>query len=105
MRKVTEQAVNAFMNNKAFRQGNTAVSIMNNEIALYLHAHKIARKDMTTNVVEINNCNWCSNTTKERLNGIISEVSGHGDCIYQSNWAWYWKDAEPFLDNRWHTLN
>ena len=104
MRKVTEQASNAFMNNKAFKQGSTEVRVEENEVAMYLHGHKIARKNITTKVVEINNCNYETNVTKERLNGVIGEVSGYGDEIYQSQFVWYWKDAQPFLSNRWNEL-
>jgi len=101
MRKVTNDSVNAFMNDKAFKQGNTKVEVEDGETSLYLFGNKIARKN--GNVVEINNCNYETNTTKERLNGVIDEVGG--DRIYQSGFCWYWKEGNPFIGGRWHTLN
>jgi hypothetical protein len=101
MRKVTEQASKAFMNDKAFKQGSTQVVVEENEVALFLHGHKIARKNTNTNVVEVNNCGYETNVTKERLNGVIGEVSSYSAQIYQQSFVWYWKSGEMFLPNRW----
>ena len=77
MRKVTEQAVAAFMNGYNFKSGNTEVR----DSAMYLHGNKIA--EWRDGELWITNAGWPSNTTKERLNGIP------GVSIQQKNWEWY----------------
>ena len=77
MRKVTEQAVNAFMNNRDFKSGNTQVT----NGAMYLHGNKIA--EWRGDELWITNAGWSSNVTKERLNGIP------GVSVQQSRWVWF----------------
>jgi hypothetical protein len=77
MRKVTQQAVAAFMNGYNFKSGNTEVR--NN--AMYLHGNKIA--EWRDGELWITNAGWSSNTTKGRLNGIP------GVSIQQKNYVWY----------------
>ena len=102
MRKVTEESVRAFKNNRNIKSGNTQVVVEDGVVSMYLHGNKIARKNISTNVIEINNCGYESNVTKDRINSIIDSIGG--DRIYQSQFVWYWKDAQPFLSNRWNTL-
>ena len=65
MRKITQQAVNAFYAEQKFSQGNTSVI----DGAMYLHGNKIAfYKD---NVLHISFCGWQTTTTKERINGVL----------------------------------
>lgn len=87
MRQITKQAINAFMNFKAFKSANTEVHIQElptgGKIAsLYLHNNKIAGRNIAGQTF-INNCGWFSNTTKERLNGIP------GVSICQKKGIWY----------------
>jgi len=87
MRKVTEQTVNAFENNKDKTVGNTTVKNSRGvDTEMYLHGHKIAIKNIATGKIQISNCGWQSNTTKERLNGVISIVGGS---ISQKKGVWY----------------
>ncbi len=39
-------------------------------------------------IIAITNCGWESNTTKERLNGVIQAV-GLNYGLVQKNWIWY----------------
>jgi len=107
MRKVTKNAVNAFHKGQTFKSGNTAVEFQamtrdgqypkgNYFVVLKLHGNEIARKDSATGLIEINNCGWETNTTKERLNGLGAGIS-------QSNFTWY-KDGEVFPSNEWVKL-
>tara|TARA_R100000231_G_C5192436_1_gene124718 strand:- start:40 stop:333 length:294 start_codon:yes stop_codon:yes gene_type:complete len=82
MRKVTQDAVNAFMQHKKFRRGNTVVSVWKGYAKLYLHNNLIAEHHLDGRI-RISNAGWPTRTTKERLNA-IPHVS-----IYQRNFQWY----------------
>ena len=106
MRKVTEKAVQAFVAGRNFSQGNTRVSVVDgHDVALALHGNVIALLDTRTGIVQVNNKGYDTNTTKERLNGVISAFGG--DTIYQKNWEWY-RDVNgervAFPYNKWVTL-
>lgn len=71
MRKITNEAVNAFMNAKKYNSGNTKVDILPNVTIMSLFGNKIAyRYNDPEKTLSITNCGWESNTTKERLNAI-----------------------------------
>lgn len=82
MKKVTQQAVNAFMNGGNFKASNTQVVTENGYSYMYLFGNNIAIKG-STNGIAIRSCGWLSNTTKERLNGIP------GVSISQRKGVWY----------------
>lgn len=94
MRKITTQAVNAFLNSQSFNSGNTRVTVTESDLNQYttlsLHGHEIAHRIQNLHtgsvLIEISNAGWFSNTTKERLNG-IPWVS-----IYQKKGVWYLND-------------
>ena len=65
MRKITQQAVNAFYTEQRFSQGNTSVI----DGAMYLHGNKIAF--YKENALHISFCGWQTTTTKERINGVL----------------------------------
>lgn len=91
MRKVTVATVSAFIAGNKISMGNTTVSVVDgHDVALSLHGHIIALHNTKTGEIKINNKGYETNVTKERLNGIISDVCGYSQCIYQRNWAWYW---------------
>jgi len=85
MRKITEQAVNAFLNNETFNKSNMTVTSERNENKMYLHGNLIAKANEKGDIY-ISNAGWFSNTTKERLNGLGQRL---GFSIYQKNWEWY----------------
>ncbi len=85
MRKITSQAVEAFIERKPFRKSNMAVSIEEGITYLKLHNNKIAAL-LADGRMWISNAGWKSNTTKERLNGLP------GVNIYQRNWVWFLND-------------
>lgn len=104
MRKITNDAVKAFRNSENFSRGNTRVQVKNDEsgkktVSMYLHGHRIAF--MHENHLILSSCGWETNTTKERLNGILSEFNL--PMIYQKDWTWYigenveWEDGKMFL--------
>ena len=86
MRKVTEQTVRAFFNGEKKSIGNTVVTVVDGETALSLHGNIIALRD-SKGVVQINNKGYTTNTTKERLNGILSYLNN--DYIKQIKGEWF----------------
>lgn len=93
MRKITQQAISAFTNKRAFRSGNTEVRI-NENTELILHGHVIA-KYIEGEGLFINLCGWNTNTTRERLNGLPcvrlntkqGQVYLNGDPIDSNGWV------------------
>jgi len=77
MRQVTQQIVDAFLQGRNLKVGNTRSF----DSAIYLHDNKIA--EYRTDGLWITNAGWMSNTTKERLNG-LPFVN-----INQCNFAWF----------------
>lgn len=89
MRKITSEAAYAFINRRPYRRGNTRTDGK----TFYLHGNPIARWE--DNTLEISSAGWMSNTTKERLNGILYLLNQPR--ITQKNWVWYIGD-KPWLN-------
>lgn len=74
MRKITNEAVRAFWGNGYFKQDNTKVDIKpithgRYEITMSLHNNPIVIN--SNGFLTISSCGWKTNTTKERLNGVL----------------------------------
>ena len=101
MRKITRDSVNAFLNRQTFKRQNMEVTSFDDSFYLKLHNNTIAvlHGDGT---LMITNAGWESNTTKERLNGLINEYLGYPNCIgrgiHQKNFVWY-LDGEEWNGN------
>lgn len=81
MRKITNNAANAFMCAKSFSESNTTVVVLPNVTVLSLFGNEIAyRYNDPNKTLSITNAGYKTNTTKERLNGIdgvsIRQVKG-----------------------------
>lgn len=68
MRKVTHNAIDAFMAGRNYTGGNTTVTKLNGVTALLLHGNVIATKQGS--VIHVTTSGWNTNTTRNRLNGI-----------------------------------
>ena len=68
MRKITEQLVKAFSENRRFKSGNDEVTTSGTNVHLWLHGNNIARNG--PDGLEINLCGWNTMTTRDRLNGL-----------------------------------
>ena len=86
MRKITKDAIRAFLNRQNFKRDNTEVIAGLETVNMYLHGNLIATAD--TFGVFINDGGHQSNTTKERLNG-FPNVN-----IRQKNWQWFLNGEE-----------
>lgn len=99
MRKITTEAINAFMLAKPFKMANTEVVANENSSGgtitqLFLHNNLIAESSDTG--LKITNAGWQSNTTKERLNAIP------GVYISQKKGKWYLNGI--YWDGEWTTI-
>lgn len=86
MRKITNEAINAFKANKTFNGNNTKVLVENGTTKMYLFSHLIAKK--TAGIISITNAGYFTPTTKDRLNSIP------GVSISQKKGIWYLNGSE-----------
>lgn len=86
-RKVTKNIVNAFVNHRSAKEGNSKTD----GTTLWLHGNAIAQ--WRDGVIWITNAGWQTSTTKERLNGLPNVR------IYQKDFSWY-LNGKPW-DGRW----
>lgn len=71
MRKITQDSVNAFLNQQKFYKDNTSVQVYSNVTVLTLFGNEIAYLyNSPEKTLSITNCGWFTNTTKERLNAL-----------------------------------
>lgn len=113
MRQITEKAVEKFNNNNNFKKDNTEVwygyECSTIPITkLYLYDNLIAYKKYSSLI--ISNCGWFSNTTKERLNGLLDSIGFSG--IYQKKFEWFLADkkwngnpVKILKNNEWEYIN
>ena len=89
MRKITNEAVSAFMQGRSFKKSNMTIEVQPNVTVMRLYGHPIAyRYNDPERTLSISACGWLTNTTKERLNALP------GVNIYQRNWQWYLNGKE-----------
>lgn len=91
MRKITVESVQAFDAGRNMNKANMSIVKDDDGVTMYLHGNKIARKEYGVGTF-IFDGGWQSNTTKERLNGLISEYVAPRAGIFQKNWVWYYVD-------------
>ena len=95
MRKITSNAINAFMNNDEFSESNTKVALVPDEqlkrlkVELYLFDNLIAYKINGNHY--ISSAGWSTSTTRERLNGLITKL-GCGK-VFIKDFTMYYEDS------------
>ena len=101
MRKITSNAINAFMNNDEFSESNTRVALVPDEqlkrlkVELYLFDNLIAYKyideiEGTANHY-ISSAGWSTPTTRERLNGLLTNLDGGRTFV--KDFTMYYEDS------------
>jgi hypothetical protein len=95
MRQITKESVRAFYKQERFYKNNTSVIDTFFGAKFYLHNNLIA--EIKNGKLYISNCGWFSNTTKERLNGILDYIGKPR--IYQKRFEWF-LDGEKWNGNR-----
>ena len=90
MRKIERQMNFAISNKGDWSSSNTRVEFNNNTncSSVFLHGHRIATVCHETKAVKVDSCGWQTNTTKSRLNAILSEVK-FGCSVFQKNFDWF----------------
>ena len=89
MRKIETQMNAAISNNQNWQSGNTSVTFdpLEEVSIVHLHGNKIAEVGDT--FIRLFDGGWQTNTTKSRLNAILSEHGESGDRVFQSNFDWF----------------
>jgi hypothetical protein len=100
MRKITEEAMDPFLNCNVFKKSNTEVCIQYNLgewiSILKLFGNTIAELNHDTRMLKITTAGYNTRTTRERLNGLpgVSVVSKQGQ-MYLNGEEW---------DGSWQTI-
>ena len=105
MRKITTQAVEAFKNGVEFASGNTSVIVEGKNVKLTLWGHIVAKRDSKR--VWVSHCGYDTNTTKERLNGVINEFGNpYEDGIYVRKGVMYIKidGVEKVMEDKFYRV-
>ena len=89
MRKIEQEMNAAISNNLNWQKDNTSVTYdpETNESTVRLHGNTIAI--VGDDFVQIFDGGWQTNTTKSRLNAILSEHGIAGEGVFQRNWNWF----------------
>jgi len=92
MRKIEQQMNNAISESKDWKSANTAVihtcDNVNPPVShVFLHGNKIA--EIGEGFIKLFDGGWQSNTTKSRLNAILSEHGIAGEGVFQKNFEWF----------------
>ena len=89
MRKIETQMNNAIQNNLNWQSGNTSVHFNEDDCVsvVRLHGNKIAEVGET--FLRLFDGGFQSQTTKSRLNAILSEHGESGDFVFQKDFMWF----------------
>ena len=87
MRKIEALMNTAIKNNTNWSRANTSVTNDDGVSTVYLHGNKIA--EVGDDFVRVFDGGWQSNTTKSRLNAILSEHGDVGDRVFQKAFDWF----------------
>ena len=87
MRKIESQMNAAISEGKDWSNANTRVENRDGVSYVYLHNNLIAEVD--DRGIKLYDGGWQSNTTKSRLNAILSEHGIAGEGIFQKQFEWF----------------
>ena len=87
MRKIERLMNDAISASRDWGQANTRVEMIDGVSVVFLHGNKIA--EVGDDFVRVFDGGWQSNTTKSRLNAILSEHGDVGDRVFQKAFDWY----------------
>ena len=90
MRKIEQQMNRAIVNKNDWSNSNTVVDYNSNTncSTVVLHRTAIAVYDHNTQALKLNSGGYTTNTTKSRLNAILSELIT-GARVFQKQFDWY----------------
>ena len=91
MRKIETQMIAAVKGDKNWTKDNTSVIIEDGVSKVYLHGNLIAEVDDES--IKLYDGGWQSNTTKSRLNALLSEFGytcgTKQEFIFQKQFEWF----------------
>ena len=89
MRKIERLMNNAISESKDWKSANTCVTFdpLEEVSIVHLHGNKIA--EIGEGFIKLFDGGWQSNTTKSRLNAILSEHGIAGEGVFQKNFEWF----------------
>ena len=89
MRKIEQQMNTAIQNNQNWQSANTAVTFdeESSVSSVFLHGNKIA--EISDTFIRLFDGDHQTNTTKSRLNAILSEHGECGDKVFAKNFDWF----------------
>jgi hypothetical protein len=87
MRKIEALMNNAITNSTDFKLANTEVANIDGVSYVYLHGNKIA--EVGNSFIRMYDGGWQTNTTKSRLNAILTEHGLPGEGIFQKKFEWF----------------
>ena len=87
MRKIEEQMNQAIHGDKNWHGSNTMVTHIDGVAMVHLHGNLIA--EIGDNWMKLYDGGWQSNTTKSRLNAILSEFGLVNERVFAKNFEWF----------------
>ena len=99
MRKIEQQMNSALLRKANWAGSNTTVCYneLTNCSSVYLHGHQIASLDHHTIALKLSSCGYETNTTKSRLNALLSEFK-YGCKVFQKQFNWYLQNVNQTVD-------
>ena len=96
MRQIDQDMVNAVRNKIAWSKSNTLTTFDNTieNCFIYLHGNHIATYKYADGSLTLLDGGWQSNTTKSRLNALLSAFTYNGLSVFQKNWNWFVRDND-----------
>lgn len=73
MRKITQQSLDAFIQNRNFRSANMTIEVTKEATKMKLHSNTIAT--LSGNELTVSNCGWETPVTKARINSVLSHFN------------------------------
>ena len=98
MRKIERQMNAAIRLSKNWSNSNTTVHFNEEDETsnVYLYGNLIAVIGDT--FIQLFDGGYQSNTTKSRLNAILTENGNGNDCVFQKNFEWFFRSTDtPFF--------
>ena len=96
MRSVTQKTVEAFKAFRNYKLSNSEVENFDDHVNFYLHWNTIATVNKKEKKLILSSAGWRTNTTKERLNGILAAFNL--GFIYQKNFTRFYKNWSEVLN-------
>ena len=87
MRKIERLMNAAISESKDWHNANTSVETIDGVSYVRLHGNLIAEVD--DNGIKLYDGGWQSNTTKSRINAILTEHGIAGEGVFQKNYQWF----------------